>query len=50
MGIEICRHGQNATLNALTIQPTLIDKIKSVQGGDPQLQDIRDRLGKTKET
>ena len=50
MEIELCRQGQSATLNALTIQPTLINEIKSAQGGDPQLQDIRDRLGKTKET
>ena len=49
MGIEICRHEHNATLNALMIQPTLINEIKSAQGDDPQLQDIRDRLGKTKE-
>ena len=50
MGIEICRYGHNATLNALMIQPTLIDEIKSTQGDDPQLQEIRDRLKKTKET
>ena len=35
MGIEICRHGHNATLNALMIQPKLIDEIKSAQGDDP---------------
>ena len=49
MGIELCRQGQSATLNALTIQPILMNEIKSAEGGDPQLQDIRDRLGKTKE-
>ena len=37
MRIELCRQGQSATLNALTIQPTLMNEIKSAQGGDPQL-------------
>ena len=37
MGIDICMHGHNATLNALMIQPTLIDKIKAAQEDDPQL-------------
>ena len=50
MEIEVCRHGNNVTLNALMIQPTLIDEIKATQGSDPQLQEIRDKLAKTKET
>ena len=50
MGIEMCRQGSNAILNAMTIQPTLIDDIKAAQGQDPQLQEIRYRLGTTKET
>ena len=32
MGIEMCRQGSNAILNAMTIQPTLIDDIKTAQG------------------
>ena len=49
MGIEMCRQGSNAILNAMTIQPTLIEDIKAAQGQDPQLQEIRYRLGTTKE-
>ena len=50
MGIELCRHSSKTILSALTLQPTLIDDIKAAQGQDPQLQKIRDRMGKTKET
>ena len=50
MSLEVCRHENNATLNVLMIQLTLIDEIKAAQGSDPQLQEIRDRLAKTKET
>ena len=48
--IEVCRHGSNSILNTLTIQPTLMDEIKTTQRQDPQIQEIRYRLGKTKET
>ena len=50
MGIEMCRQWTNVILNAITIQPTLMDDIKTTQGQDPQLQEIRYRLGTTKET
>ena len=45
----MCKQGSNTILNAMTIQPTLIDDINAAQGHDPQLQKIRYRLGTTKE-
>ena len=50
LGIEVCRHGCNSILNTLTIQPTLMDEIRTTQKHDPQIQEIRYRLGRTKET
>ena len=44
LGIEVCRHGSNSILSALTIQPTLIEEIRIAQRQDPQIQEIRYRL------
>ena len=46
--IEVCRYGSNSSLNTLTIQPTLMDEIRAAQRQDPQIQEIRYRLGKTR--
>ena len=50
MGIEMCRSGSGVMLNALTIQPTVIDDIKAAQSLDPYFQKIRSKIGRTRET
>ena len=51
LGIELCKQGSiDVVLNALTIQPTLMDEIRAAQRHDSYIQEIRYRLGRTKET
>ena len=44
MEIEIVIHGQANILSYLSVQPTLIDRIKAAQSEDPQLRDIVDAV------
>ena len=37
LGIKVYRHGSNSVLNTLTIQPTLMDEIRTAQRQDPQI-------------